>query len=148
LTGSLAYYLSEASALELSYTDAQSRRAISEGLPNGHVTTVFQTMIGLDLMYTIGGRDAVFRPYIKAGALWILDKRIVDQYRDGNGTLFPAITVEGQKGAVPSAGIGFRLALTENLSLKVGVDAWSSQPTGIQPVTIDYAGRLGLSVMF
>jgi hypothetical protein len=147
-TGSISYYLNEASEIELSYTSSQSRRAISEGQPNGHVTNVTQNMLGLDFVYTIGKQTSMLRPYLKAGAVWILEKRIVDQYRGTDGTLFPAIISDGKKGAVPSAGLGFRLALTENLSLKVGVDAWTSEPTGDTPVTFDYAGRLGLSILF
>jgi outer membrane protein W len=148
LTGSVSYYLNDASAIELSYTDAQNRRAISEGKPNGHTTSIYQRMAGLDFMYTIGPREAMLRPYIKVGALYILEKRIVDQYRDSGGTLFEPSVVNGKTGAVPSAGIGFRLAITESLQLKVGADAWTSQPTSEKPITIDYAGRMGLSIFF
>lgn len=148
ITGSLSYYFDESSAIELSYTDGQNKRAISEGLPNGHVTNMTYTLLGLDFVYTFGSRESDFRPYVKAGANYILDKRIVDQYRDSSGNLFPATVVEDEPALVPSAGIGARIGLTKNLSLKIGVDGWSSRPISKQPMTIDYAGRVGLSFMF
>lgn len=148
ITGSFSYYFSESSAMELSYTDGMNKRAISEGQPNGHVTTMYYSLIGLDLVYTFGGREAAFRPYVKAGANYILEKRIVDQYRDASGNLFPASVIEDEPALVPSAGIGCKVALTQNLSLKLGVDGWYSRPVNKDPVTIDYAARVGLSFMF
>lgn len=148
LTGSLSYYFDESSALELSYTDGTNKRAIGEGKPNGHVTTMYYSLIGLDFVYTIGEREATFRPYVKAGANYIVEKRIVDQYRDSSGNLFPATIIEDEPALVPSAGIGAKVSLTKNLSLKFGVDGWYSRPVGKDPVTIDYAARVGLSFMF
>lgn len=148
LTGSLSYYLNEASALELSYTDGRSKRSINGDAPNGHVTSMFYKIIGLDLVYTIGGRGAGFRPYAKLGANYIMEKKIVDQYRGPDGAWLPANTIQEDPALVPSAGLGFSLGLTQTTSLKVGVDAWSSRPMNKPPVTIDYAGRVGLSWMF
>ena len=95
-----------------------------------------------------GAKDAPFRPYVKAGAVYILSKRIVDQYRAPDGTLMPATILEDTPGAVPSAGLGVRVSLTSNLSLKVGVDGWTSRPLSKPPVTIDWFGRVGLSLFF
>ena len=148
LTGSIAYYLSEATAIEASYTSGTSRRAISEDLANGHVTSLSYTTTGLDVIYTAGGKESAIRPYVKAGAAYILSKKIVDQYRAPDGTLMPATTLEDSPGAVPSAGLGIRLSLTSNLSLKVGVDGWTSRPMSKPPVTIDWFGRAGLSLFF
>lgn len=148
ITGSISYYFNESSALELSYTDSTNKRAISEGKPNGRVTNMYSSLVGLDFVYTFGEREAPFRPYVKAGAIYILDKRIVDQYRDGSGNLFPATVFEDEPALVPSAGVGFKVALTKNLSLKIGVDGWYSRPVGKDPVSIDYAARAGLSFMF
>jgi outer membrane protein W len=148
LTGSMSYYLNEASAIELSYTDGQNKRAIGETQANGHVTRMFYKTLGMDFVYTLGPREATFRPYLKAGANYILQKRIVDQYRDNNGNLYEANIFEDEPGLVPSAGLGFRLGLTERLSLKMGVDAWTSRATNRGTVTVDYIGRTGLSVLF
>lgn len=145
LTGSLSYYFSEASALELSYTDGQNKRVIGD---NSHVTSMYYTLIGLDFVYTIGGRESAFRPYVKAGANYIVQKRIVDQYRLSDGSYNPATIIEEDPALVPSAGVGFKMAITQQLSIKVGVDAWSSRPLNKEPVQYDYAGRVGLSLMF
>jgi outer membrane protein W len=148
ITGSLAYYLTEASALELSYTDGTNKRVISEGVPNGHTTFLYYKTVGIDLIYTFGAKDAVVRPYVKAGTNYILQKRIVDQYRAADGTLFPAYVLDDTPGFVPSAGAGFRIGLTESLALKVGVDGWTSRPLSAPPVTVDWFGRAGLSWFF
>lgn len=145
LTGSLSYYLDEASAIEASYTDGTSKRSISPSTVNGHITTALYKFLGLDFVYTIGGGTT--RPYIKAGAQYILEKKIVDQYTDANGNN-PPRTVSSDPALVPSVGVGFKMGLTTSLSLKVGVDAWTSDSLSVQPVKIDYAGRAGLSWMF
>lgn len=147
-TGSLAYYLTEASALEMSYTEGRSKRAISEGAANGHTTNVTYSMAGFDFIYTFGGKDAGIKPYLKAGTVYILSKRYVDQYRAPDGTLMPATTLEDSTGFAPSGGFGLRIGLTENLSLKVGVDGWSSRPLSNPPATVDWFGRVGLSLFF
>jgi outer membrane protein W len=148
LTSSLAYYLTESSALELSYTDGANKRSISENVANGHVTQMYYKTMGLDFVYTFGTKGSTFRPYFKGGGNYILSKIIVDQYRLADGTLFPANTIEDTPGLVPSFGLGFRLGLTETLSLKIGVDGWTSRPTNNPPVTVDWFGRVGLSWFF
>lgn len=148
ITGSMAYYFTEASALEVSYTDGTNKRVISENVANGHVTYLYYKTAGIDLVYTFGGKDATIRPYIKAGTNYIISKRIVDQYRLADGTLFPATTLDDTPGLVPSAGLGFRIGLTDALSLKVGVDGWTSRPLTAPPVTVDWFGRAGLSWFF
>lgn len=148
LTGSLAYILTESSAIEASYTDGSNKRVISETVPNGHVTYLYYKTVGLDFIYTFGSKDKVLRPYVKGGANYIISKRIVDQYRLANGTLWPATTLDDQPGLVPTVGLGFRFGLTESISLKVGVDGWTSRPLNSPPVTIDWIGRAGLSWFF
>ena len=148
ITGSLAYYLNEASAIEMSYTDGLSKREVAPDLPNGHVTKMSYRTLGLDFVYTLGGHESTFRPYVKVGANYILLKRIVDQYRDSSGNLFDANTYEDTPGLVPSAGIGFRIGLTDSLAFKAGADAWTSRTTNSSPVTFDYVTHVGLSFMF
>lgn len=148
ISGSLAYYFNDATAIELSYTDGTNKRAISEDVTNGHVTWVYYDTAGLDFVYTFGAKDTVLRPYIKAGANYIISKRIVDQYRLADGTFYPANTTEDSPGIVPSAGLGFRFGITESLALKVGVDGWSSRVLSQSPFTIDWYGKAGISWFF
>ncbi len=148
VTGSLGYYLSEATAIEISYTDGLTKREIAPDKPNGHITKMHYKTLGLDLIYTVGKKEATFRPYIKIGANYILLKKIVDQYRGANGDLWTANSYEDTPGMVPSAGFGFRLGVTESLAFKAGVDAWTSRTTNLTPITLDYVVNLGLSLMF
>jgi hypothetical protein len=145
LTGSISYYLDEQSALELSYTDGASKRSISPDSINGHTTTVIYKSIGLDFIYTFGGGSA--RPYVKVGTQYVLEKRITDQYTNNTGN-FPANPLESTPSFVPSAGIGFKIGLTNAISVKAGIDAWTSDSLAVQPVEFDYAARFGLSWMF
>ena len=152
LTGSLAYYFTEASAIEISYTDGTNRRVVNttsatSTQQNSHVTSMFYKIVGLDFIYTIGGREAPIRPYIKFGANYILSKRLLDQY-SYDGTFFAPTIKEDSPGAVPSAGLGVKFSMTQSLSLKVGVDAWTSRSVNQQPVTVDYIGRVGISWLF
>lgn len=147
ITGSFSYYFDESSALELSYTDGINRRIIGEGQSDGQLTNMYYKMLGLDLVLTIGAREATLRPYFKVGGVYIMDKRITTQYWSG-GNYFAPTTVQDPAALVPSAGLGFKLALSQSWSLKVGVEAWSSRSITEKPVTIDYSGRVGLSWMF
>ena len=147
ITGSFSYYFDESSALELSYTDGLNRRRLGDGQPNGQLTNMTYKMMGLDFVLTLGDRESTIRPYIKVGGVYIMEKKITGQYWQ-SGNVFPASPREDPSALVPSAGIGFKLSLTKSLSLKVGVEAWSSRSVSEQPVTIDYSGRVGLSWMF
>lgn len=147
ITGSFSYYFDESSALELSYTDVINRRVIGEGQSDGQLTNMYYKMIGLDLVITIGEKAATLRPYFKVGGLYIMDKRIITQSWL-NSAVYNHRPQEDPPALVPSAGVGFKLALTQGWSLKVGIDAWSSRSISEQPMMIDYAGRVGLSWMF
>ncbi|MES2962258.1 MAG: OmpA family protein [Bdellovibrionota bacterium] len=145
VTGSLSYYFSDATALELSYTDGRNRRVLAQTATISHVTNMYYKTVGLDLVYTAGAQGGVFRPYIKVGAQHILEKRIVDQYVDPTNGNWNTRTTEDPPATVPSAGAGFKIAITQALSLKAGVDAWTSRPLAQEPRTIDYMARIGLS---
>ena len=147
VTGSIAYYLNEASAIELSYTDGRNKRVLSENQPNGQTTNLYYTTAGLDFVYTFGGKESAIRPYFKAGGVYIISKKLVYQFRYSD-TLWTAETREDATGLVPSAGAGIRIALTNSLSLKIGVDGWCSRPLSNPPVTVDWFGRAGLSLFF
>lgn len=150
LTGSLSYYLDDASALELSYTDGKSRRQINSVSSTDtifHKTTVNYRSVGLDFIYTIGKRESQVRPYFKIGAQYIMTKQIVDQYVR-NGNPLPQTGSDENDSLVPSVGVGFKIGLTETLSFKAGIDAWSSRPLNKTPFDVDYAARVGLGWMF
>jgi outer membrane protein W len=147
ISGSISYYFNEASALELSYTEGTNRRDIAKDSPTAHLTHLYYSSLGLDFVYTFGARESAFRPYLKAGGNYFLKKRVVDQQKQ-NGIWGDATVIETNPALVPTAGLGFKLGLTEQLSLKVGVDAWSSQSLDQEPFLIDFAGRVGLSWLF
>lgn len=147
LTGSVSYYFDESSALEFSYTDGINRRMIGEGEANGQLTNMYYKMTGLDFVLTMGTRESTMRPYVKVGAVYILEKRIVSQTWL-NHVVYSAAPIEDPPALVPSAGVGFKLSLTKEWSLKVGLEAWTSRPVSQTPITIDYAGRVGLSWLF
>ncbi len=147
-TGSVAYYLTDSSAIELSYTNGQDTRVISNSVPYGHVTYLYYQTAGADFVYTFGEKEAALRPYVKAGLVYILSKQLVDQYTLPDGTLYPAFTLNDATGFAPSAGFGLRIAITDSLALKIGVDGWSSRPLSDPPMTVDWYGRAGLSWFF
>lgn len=140
-TGSLGYYFWDLSALEISYTSGESHVVTQPpGYTKMLVRAKFQ-MTGLDLVMSTSGRDSSFQPYLKLGAAYIQKK--ISQQLDGQ----PSQEVPGQKGIVPSAGVGFKINLTKQFAIKVGVDAWTS-PLSDSSVLIDFAGRAGLSMLF
>lgn len=145
LTGSLAYYFNEMSALEFSFTDGLQRSEVKSTSGLGQTISVNYSMVGLDFILTLGERDAILRPYFKAGVAYIIEKKRTTVFEFN-----PAASAvsEEDPALVPSGGIGFRLLLTKNWSLKAGVDAWSSKSISGDNVKVDYAGRLGLSWMF
>lgn len=148
ITGSLSYLFNEMSAIELSYTEGYGRTVIGSAPTSGATKELVSTatMASLDFVYTFGEKNAVLRPYLKAGAGYLIKKEIIEVIAGG----FPNRTYQEDTGIVPSAGVGFRLALTQTLSFKVGVDGWSSQPIGKENRNskIDYAGRAGISWLF
>lgn len=138
-TGSISYYFLESSALELSYTSGYSKIVVTPGdITTQYVTETDFSLTGLDLVFSVGGREDLFQPYLKIGGAYI-QKKI---YRQLNG--FSKDKIGEQSGTVPSAGLGFKIKLSKTFSIKVGVDTWTS-PLDEEPVTVDYAGRAGFS---
>ena len=153
-TGSVSYYFWERSAFELSYT---SGIGTLSSKANG-VTELAQkqiaqfSMTSLDLVLSLAGKDDPFQPYIKFGGGYV-DKKIFKE-----NELEGRQIIQTQSGIVPSAGAGLKIGLTQSLSLKLGIDAWTtplddtsvnSDGTGEKrKIQIDYAGRAGLSWMF
>ena len=138
-TGSISYYLFEMSAIELSYTAGATRFVIQPdaSLPKNTTTITFD-LIGADFVFSLGQREDVFQPYFKTGIGHI--RKEIRRSIEGGATTRIGI----QEGLVPSAGVGFKLAVSQRLSIKVGIDAWTS-PLDEDFFTVDYAGRAGLS---
>jgi hypothetical protein len=140
VTGSLAYYFWEMSALEFSYTDALSRsfgRTAISG--QDYIETSRVKLIGADLVISFAGRQSSFRPYIKMGAAeqsktWIYEEGLVNTRVDSDG-----LSLTG--------GFGFKFLLSENFALKAGVDGWTN-PLNETKRIIDYAANAGVSWMF
>lgn len=141
-TGSLTYYFWEMSAIEMSYTNGISNASVKPGTDARTDTITGFELTGLDFILTLADRESVVQPYVKVGGAYIKKKIVkrtegIADTRDGGSS----------EGLVPSAGVGFKIKFTKELSLKVGVDAWTSPPKQ-EPVIVDFAGRVGLSWMF
>ncbi len=142
-TGPFSYYFWQTSAIELSYTQGLSELSVRPpDLPNDRMLTQsYFSLIGLDLVASFADRRAPFQPYVKLGSAFI-NKKIYRQLTGFNSTL-----IAESSGLVPSAGLGFRVLMTETLSLRVGFDSWTN-PLNERPLILDYAARAGVSWMF
>ena len=140
-TGTISYYFWEMSAFELSYTEGTQIVVLQIPTENKTTTTTSFKMGGLDLVLTLADKDSVFQPYIKVGGAYI-KKEIYREVATLGIDRLPS-----SEGVVPSAGVGFKVKITNAFSIKAGVDAWTS-PSNQKPTTIDYAGRAGVSWMF
>lgn len=151
-TGSIAYYFWERSALELSYTSGIGK--LSTRATGTTEITQIQiaefSMTSLDLILSLAGKEDPFQPYIKVGAGYV-DKKIFKENELEGRRL-----IQKQSGIAPSAGVGLKIGLTKHLSLKLGIDAWTT-PLGDdsknsegedRKIQIDYAGRAGLGWLF
>ena len=142
-TGSLAYYFTESSAVELSYTEG-----VSKGVTDTYETNSYFNIYGADLILTVGGKESAFRPYVKVGGAYVYKEIHYKQFG------FDVVTVKSG-GLVPSAGLGFKLLLTSNFALRAGVEGQSSPakddyaPEGEHRDTVyDFAAKGGISWMF
>jgi len=143
-TASVSYYFMEMCAVEVGYTTGYSKQ-----VSGGTGTTIdpketIEDNIALssaDLVISFAGRQDPFRPYVKLGGGYL----IKDRYRRVNQD--DETLIAHQEGLVPSGGVGLAINLTTAMSIKFGLDAWTSPPRQ-QPVIVDYAGRAGISWMF
>ena len=143
-TGSVGYYFTESTALEGSYTTAYSVAVTDESQTKGYFS-----IYGLDFILTFGGKDAPFRPYVKIGAAQVYKE--IRYQQTGYDPLPPVKS----SGLTPSAGVGFRILLTDNFSLKVGVEGWQSpiNESGAssgesRDTTYDISAKAGVSWLF
>lgn len=141
-TGSYSYYFLEQCALEASYTYAYNKQ-ISKAGPTDPQYLIEDNidMISMDLILSMGGRESVFAPYIKLGAGYLMKERYSKQ-DDGAKNL-----TSKSQGTVPSGGVGVKVNISRQLSLKLGLDAWTS-PLHEEPFIVDYVGRAGISWIF
>lgn len=144
-TGAFAYYFLEMSAIEFSYTEGvntQYGQAILAGALRSYVQTINFRLTGADIIISFAGRQAPVQPYVKVGAAYVVKNyKIITDVTD-------PVTFES-KGVAPTAGLGFRIMITQNFAFKIGVDAWSSPPTAEgKDVPYDMAGKAGISWLF
>ncbi|MAE74724.1 MAG: hypothetical protein CL675_11560 [Bdellovibrionaceae bacterium] len=141
LTGSFSYYFSALSAIEFSYTEGLGQEGFESVIEGSIKTRTTFRLVGADLVLSFAEREQTFQPFIKVGIAHVKKERFLQpegQFEQ---------RVANQEGTVPSGGIGFRYRLTETLSFKFGLDAWTT-PLDEDPVTIDTAGRAGVSWFF
>jgi len=143
-TTSLSYYFWEMCAWEANYTWGYSKQVSRGTLPTDPKDTIEDNiqMMSLDLVLSFAERTDVFRPYIKAGGGYLKKERFRQINNDN------VDHIETKEGLVPSGGVGFAIGITKELSIKFGVDAWTSPLKDKEPVVVDYSGRAGISWMF
>lgn len=142
-TSTFSYYFWEMCAWELNYTTGYTKQKTKGSDPLDPETTIEDLidMVSMDLVLSFAERQDPFRPYLKVGAGYLTKQR----FRKINDD--PRESISKQQGVVPSAGIGFSLSITKELSVKLGIDAWTS-PLDEDPLVIDYAGRAGITWLF
>lgn len=138
LTGTVAYYFWEMSALEFSYTSGTNQTFGRTANDQSYIATTEFELFGADLILSLAGRQAPFRPYFKFGGSHQRKRITFEQ------SYFPAY-VEKIEGFAPTVGAGFKLMMTEALALKMGGDAWASPD---RTNRFDVAATVGLSWLF
>lgn len=138
-TGSVSLYFLERLALELSYTEALARRE-EKASPSDPKRSTLQksTVMGADLILTFADRKALFQPYIKGGIAQIERHQSIKIEGQDTFTLTP------EKAAVPSYGVGIKIALTESFGVKLSYDLWKT-PIGDGNQTDDTSLRVGVT---
>jgi outer membrane protein W len=144
-TASVSYYFWEMCAVEVGYTTGYSKE-VSGGNgsdPNNPKDTIEDNiaLTSADLVLSFADRQDPIRPYVKLGGGYLIKDRYQRINQDNE------LLIAHQEGLVPSGGLGLAINITQAMSIKLGVDAWTSPPKQ-QPVIVDYAGRAGLSWMF
>jgi outer membrane protein W len=143
-TTSVSYYFWDMCAWELNYTWGYSKQVSQGNVKTDPKDTIEDNiqLISLDLVLSFAERTDMFRPYVKIGGGYLKKERF-RQINDDN-----VDKIETKEGLVPSGGLGFSLGITKELSIKFGLDAWTSPLKKKEPLVVDYAGRAGVSWMF
>lgn len=142
ITGSLAYYFFENSAIELSYTEGYQKSTGTTliGVTNYNYTQIVNyTMYGADFILSFFGKESAFQPYLKAG--------IAQQKKQIEFEISSDVSKSEQEGNYLTGGVGFKIIMTKNISFKAGYDLWKG-PLGKDDQTTDNATRVGLSFIF
>lgn len=145
ITGSVSLYLAERFALEMSYTDATGirREKINAGATDIDLISVLTTKVyGADLIWVLADRKDFFQPYLKGGAARLERKSEVKDYK-----LNQPYALEPDVATVPSYGVGFKIAVTEQFGIKISYDAWKT-PLGGGSFSTDDSLRAGITWMF
>lgn len=143
VTGSIAYYFFENSAIEVSYTQGYVKTestTLIGGTSTPYTQIVNFEMIGADFILSFGAKNDILQPYIKAGVAY-QEKDI--QFEINNSVP----TIQKTSGEYLTGGIGFKFLIGKNWALKAGYDMWKG-PLGEEEQTTDTAVRVGVSFMF
>lgn len=142
ITGELSFYFWEQVALELSYTDATALLKQKASSTDPTRTTQQKTkVLGADLILMLADRKAFFQPFIKGGAAQITRNQEIKIEGFDTQELDPETAI------VPTYGLGFKLMLTDALSLKASYSVWRT-PIGGGTFTDDSSVRVGVSWIF
>lgn len=150
VTFSYSYYLGASTAIELSYTSAEYKNSSGADVASAEISTGVFEFIGLDFVYGFADRKAQFQPYIKAGALH-MDKQYFAESQSVARQQTACVT-----GVAPSAGLGFKIRMTQTFSFKLSFDG-STQPitnhcdniTSDDDLSnLDYSAKAGISWFF
>ncbi|MEZ0390733.1 MAG: outer membrane beta-barrel protein [Pseudobdellovibrionaceae bacterium] len=141
-TGSISFYFWEKVALELSYTNGLYVKKEKQPTTDAKLrtTTQYTDVYGMDLIYILSDRKAIFQPYIKGGVAQVRVKQVVQD--DGANPW--DLTYQGLS---PSYGIGFKFFLTEAFALRASYDGIQT-PTNNDTKINDITGRVGVSWIF
>jgi len=142
VTGSISYFFGELSALELSYTKGREKDSFR---PPEDVKTTIRTdfeLVGLDFVFSFADRESAFQPFIKMGGVYVSK----ESFLKVEGFSEKEIDTP-DAGVAPSAGLGFKIRLSERFRIKLGIDAWTT-PLGAENIKIDKAARAGISWFF
>jgi hypothetical protein len=135
-SASIALYMTEHLALDISYTDGfieQKTKDVSE-----RITQQTSRIYGADLMVLLAKRTDLLQPYVKGGIAQIEKKqkiKVADQ---------SVYETQTPSSTVPSYGAGIKIRISETFSLKFGVDYWRT-PLDDGSKTEDSAFKAGVS---
>jgi outer membrane protein W len=141
-TVGVSYYFQKNSAFELSYTKGESIISIKPTDQDERIQYLSEfDLFSADFVVYFGSESS-FQPYFKAGIAHI-EKQITKKTGDSSSD-FDATTVKNKPSLVPSLGLGLKFFVTDSISLRFGINAWSSDLSE-EPITWDYAGKAGIS---
>lgn len=143
-TGSFSFYFWERIALELSYTQGiytKKEREPSLILADSQRVTIQKSEVyETNFIFLLSGKDSRFQPYLKGGVAYIRKNQSIQI--DGTQTY----VVTPKPGFGPSAGVGLKLFLTQDLAIRLSADTIRT-PVDETTFADDLTIRTGLSWM-